>query len=745
MKETLEREVVNVKEESSKHHTQLASAREIQIKMNEELRSLELERDELRDEIAAYQYELEKARQSFKTAVENEKIEKHKMEVTKRQQMNVIDLLQQQLDAPKKKKKRTEIFSREEQLQKTLRIALDENARLSRDKVELEQKIRNLQRSISQDGSHIRIIEQTTCKTPKATKQKQAIETPGAPRPHVVGRPHRFVTGLNSRPDKCVLCLGNVEFVREATKCEECLSVCHSFCAPKMPPNCGLKTEYKRVFDELFNEVAQNKVRDVTRLKKVKSGWITIYRHRKNIWEKKWMVLKDNILFIYNSDSVVEPYCEDIPLKDGKTLMRAAVNPVELPNVCLTDLPLVFSIRRSKTMYINPGSVADKHHWVAYLDAIMLDDKSDKNMFSSLIIPQHPNYVHEACCINGCVCLLATDEGLHFQSEEVKCTLSSFGQVNAIRYISQLNTIVLVVFSSRTVAFASYSDLLGDTTNKNFNNNLPLTVLDNASNCTTIEVGMYHRNVFLGVSTSEELKLFVWSPKNDGFSLMKTLLIPKPASCLMFSNDRLIVGSDRFYSLDFQNYKFKEFLNDKDPSLAFAIFGAAKFLSFPLNVFQINEDEILLCFTDFGIFVDSFGRRTREEDLNWPGEQPLMIAYSAPCLFLILSGSIEALLIPERGFPYIKNEKIQIPSPVYVGKGVGRGTILVTAEKNGHCDLLQVIADLEENHIEIIESEIDDFDDRECKKFVWGDITYSPKKEIMQKSFRNSGKKMKGQ
>ncbi|CAD5122812.1 DgyrCDS11218 [Dimorphilus gyrociliatus] len=705
--EALEREVVNIKEESTKHRTKLAEAREIQIQLTEELRNLEVERNELRDEISSYEYELEKARQTFKTTVENEKFEKHKMEVTKRQQMNVIDLLQQQLDAPKKKKKKTELFSREEQLQKTLRVALDENARLSRDKVELEQKIRNLSRSVPQvttvkTTNCFGTTEMSTPKTPKTprcqNRSKQTSETPGAPRANTMGRPHRFVTGLNSRPDKCVLCLGNVEFVREATKCEECLSVCHPLCSPKMPPNCGMKTEYRRVFDDLFKEVTERKVRNVAKLKKVKSGWITIYRQRKNVWEKKWMVLKDNVVFIYNSDTVVEPYCEDIPLRDGKTLMRAAVNPVELPNVCLTDLPLVFSIRRNKTLYINPGSVTDKHHWVAYLDAIMLNEKSDTTIFSSLLVSQHPNYIHEACCINNSDCLMATDKGLHVHSDMLNSTLTAFGQVSAVRYISQLNTIVLVVGASRRVAITTYNDVLNITSNKKSSTNLPLAYLDDAVNCTTIEVGMYRRNVYLAVATAENLMLYGWSPKLDSFTLIRTLLIPKPAGCMMFSDDRLIVGSDKFYTLDLQSFKFREFLNEKDSTLAFAIFGASTFLSFPLSVVQISPNELLVCFSDFGIFVDPSGKRTREEDLNWPGEQPVMVAYSQPYLFLILSGSVQVLLIPNRGEPYVASGTIQIPSPVFVGKGVESGTVMITAEKNKGLDLLQIMADLEDNY-----------------------------------------------
>ena len=32
--------------------------------------------------------------------------------------------------------------------------------------------------------------------------------------------PHRFLTGLNSRPTTCAVCLGSVHFVKQAAKCQ---------------------------------------------------------------------------------------------------------------------------------------------------------------------------------------------------------------------------------------------------------------------------------------------------------------------------------------------------------------------------------------------------------------------------------------------------------------------------------------------------------------------------------------------
>jgi len=44
-----------------------------------------------------------------------------------------------------------------------------------------------------------------------------------------------------------------------------------------------------------------------------------------------------------------------------------------------------------------------------------------------------------------------------------------------------------------------------------------------------------------------------------------------------------------------------EFLDKSDRSLAFAVFGAAQYDSFPVAVFPIGSNELLLCFD--GLFT----------------------------------------------------------------------------------------------------------------------------------------------
>jgi len=51
------------------------------------------------------------------------------------------------------------------------------------------------------------------------------------------------------------------------------------------------------------------------------------------------------------------------------------------------------------------------------------------------------------------------------------------------------------------------------------------------------------------------------------------------------------------------NMHVSEFLDKSDRSLAFAVFGAAQYNSFPVAVLPVSSDELLLCFDGLFTFL----------------------------------------------------------------------------------------------------------------------------------------------
>lgn len=65
-------------------------------------------------------------------------------------------------------------------------------------------------------------------------------------------------------------------------------------------------------------------------------------------------------------------------------------------------------------------------------------------------------------------------------------------------------------------------------------------------------------------------------------------------------------------------------VNPNDPSLAFL----AQPLLGALHAVEVGSSELLLCFRDLGIYVDSQGKRSRTQELMWPAT-PVAISRSS--------------------------------------------------------------------------------------------------------------------
>jgi len=84
---------------------------------------------------------------------------------------------------------------------------------------------------------------------------------------------------------------------------------------------------------------------------------------------------------------------------------------------------------------------------------------------------------------------------------------------------------------------------------------------------------------------------------------------------------------------------FTEFPEDNN-SIKAAISGAAKLGTFPVCVLNISNicgtAELLLCYNEFGVFVDENGRRTRAIDPVWNHLPFAFGKYNFPLLDIIL-------------------------------------------------------------------------------------------------------------
>uniref|UniRef100_A0A8B9JQ13 Citron rho-interacting serine/threonine kinase b n=1 Tax=Astyanax mexicanus TaxID=7994 RepID=A0A8B9JQ13_ASTMX len=125
-----------------------------------------------------------------------------------------------------------------------------------------------------------------------------------------------------------------------------------------------------------------------------------------------------------------------------------------------------------------------------------------------------------------------------------------------------------------------------------------------------------------------------------------------------------------------------EFLDKNDVSLASAMLTTSSY-SFPIAIMQVSstpqKEEYLLCFHEFGVFVDAYGRRSRSDELRW-SRLPLTFAFREPYLFVTYFNSLDVIELQGHaalGPPALAH--LDIPNPRFLGPAISSGAIYLAS------------------------------------------------------------------
>ncbi|TRY60554.1 hypothetical protein DNTS_026969 [Danionella cerebrum] len=421
--------------------------------------------------------------------------------------------------------------------------------------------------------------------------------------------PHRFTQGLNMRAARCTVCLDTVHFGRQAATCIECHALCHPKCSPYLPATCGVPTEYALHLSEALcrEKGSSSGLKDAAGHMRLE-GWLKQPRNGKRGqgWERKYVVLDGYKVITYETEprdgqfhhsflpdkrlavlrlESVKPLDEfDLCLSDGEVMVHSAVGSSELPNTAKTDVPYALKLESSpqspcwpgQTLYLMTSGFPEKQRWVAVLEAIVASSR----LYALNVIKNS----------------LAHIPGL--------------GSVFQIHIIKEQDKLLMIVGDERALCLVEIKKLkqcLSQT-------HLP----------TLPEIVPY---IF---ETVKGCHLFASGRE------IETL---EPCSCIHFTSYSIIIGTNKFYEIEMKQCVLDEFLDKNDVSLASAVFTGTSHC-FPIAIVQVSstpqKEEYLLCFHEIGVFVDSYGRRSRPEDLKW-SRLPLTFAISSGAIYLASS------------------------------------------------------------------------------------------------------------
>ncbi|KIH54080.1 CNH domain protein [Ancylostoma duodenale] len=250
---------------------------------------------------------------------------------------------------------------------------------------------------------------------------------------------------------------------------------------------------------------------------------------------------------------------------------------------------------------------------------------------SCLLVLSTPNNltIHTTCVFDDYL-LIGAQSGLFFtyiHSPRVPVRIGGFNSVPAMECLPDLNILALVMDHRRTLALLPLSALKSEL--QAVQPSLRADILGGYDNLHAIAYHQQDGNRYLCAASSTKIHILKYNSARD------VIETSEPAMCLTSSARGLYFGSDSFYFAQ---------LGRGDPvPVRLADSSVA---DYPIALLTIREDEVLLAYQNYGLFVNSRGEKTRKETVEWE-QMPMEFVYTAPYLYVVHYDSIEIMQVAE--------------------------------------------------------------------------------------------------
>uniref|UniRef100_A0AAX7VWP4 non-specific serine/threonine protein kinase n=1 Tax=Astatotilapia calliptera TaxID=8154 RepID=A0AAX7VWP4_ASTCA len=615
--------------------------------------------DMLKTERTDLEYQLE----NIQAVYSHEKV---KMEGTISQQTKLIDFLQAKMDQPTKKKKPAVPLQYSD-----MKLALEKERSRCAELEEALQKMRIELRSLREEAAHFKdhvapstpaqarhqILMSAIVKSPEHQPNPSSLLNPSTrcketSTPEEFGHrvkermhhniPHRFTVGLNMRAAKCAVCLDTVHFGRQAATCLECHTICHPKCSPCLPATCGLPAEYATHFSEaLCREKANSpalQVKEASGHVRLE-GWMKQPRNGKRGqqgWERKYVVLDGTKVSIYDTE----------------------------PREVLESV--VGGSRGSREKVDSDAKL---------LGNSLLKLEGDDRLDINCTLP-----------LTDQIVLVGSEEGL-YALNVIKNSLThipGLTSVFQIQILKELDKLLMITGEERALCLVEIKKVKQSLSQSHLPAQPDLNpfIFETVKGCHLFSSGKIDNGLCICAAMPNKITILRHNQGLNKFCIRKEIETSEPCSCIHFTGYSIIIGTNKFYEIEMKQYVLEEFLDKNDVTLASAVFAASSH-SFPISIIQVTtapqKDEYLLCFHEFGVFVDAYGRRSRSEDIKW-SRLPLSFAYREPYLFVTYFNSLDVIEIQGHAAlgPH-SYAHLDIPNPRYLGPAISSGAIYLAS------------------------------------------------------------------
>ncbi|XP_041643567.1 citron Rho-interacting kinase isoform X7 [Cheilinus undulatus] len=524
---------------------------------------------------------------------------------------------------------------------------------------------------------------------------------------------HRFTVGLNMRAAKCTVCLDTVHFGRQAATCLECHALCHPKCSPCLPATCGMSSDCSlHLSDGLCRDKGSSPAQQ---LKEASGhmhleGWMKQPRNGKRGqgWERKYVVLDGTKVSVYEiepREDSVKPLEEfDLCLSDGEVLVHGAVGASELPNTAKSDVPYVLKLESrchtpcwpGPAIYFMAPSFPDKQRWVAVMESVVAAGRASREkaeadaklLGNSLLKLEGDDRLDINCTLplTDQIVLVGSEEGL-YALNVIKNSLThipGLGSVFQIHIIKEQEKLLMIVGDERALCLVEIKRVKQSLAQSHLPSQSELApyIFETVKGCHLFSAGRIDNGPCICAAMPNKITILRYNDNLNKYCIRKEIETLEPCSCIHLTSYSIIIGTNKFYEIEMKQFVLEEFLDKNDMSLASAVFAASSH-SFPIAIMQVassmQKEEYLLCFHEFGVFVDMYGRRSRTDDIKW-SRLPLSFAYREPYLFVTYFNSLDVIEVQGHASlcPTVLAH-LDIPNPRYLGPAISSGAIYLAS------------------------------------------------------------------
>jgi len=629
MKNNLELENKQLKEELSEMITQLSSHKESNFKLTQGIEEAIQKISTKNTELANLQLAVEAERADVA-----DQMTRH--QATKAQQGKLIDFLQTKVTALEGRKKTfsDKIFGNNKE---NARPAGSSVPMAYADVEQLLEKERQRGKKLTQQLSRAR-AEVVALKT----NQPEHSEIPASVLSQVDAKshniPHRLATVTSKKTARCVVCQESLGFMTSILQCKDCSVSIHTACASNLPPTCGLPAQMLATLKTV--PVAQRPLPPAP--EPCQEGPVQALIG--GTWREAHLLLAPNNMLDLYADSTKSTRLDQVglALPHCRVSVQSSVAYTEVYNLSTVDRPYTFKLtvqtqgQPEKVLYMMCRSFSAKVDWVNKVEAslrtsshnltppmVQLPEGANRRLVCALPPPQEVLGVTKV----GKELVVGTSQGLALLTSDglVHCK-GLDTPVHTLHYLESLHLLVLATggdgLPSQLVSISTLALSLPLT---------PVQVTPELARCHTFSAQENSKGKVFLCATSEDLVVILeWSAKRGAFVLRNKFSTDQPCRAIEFTEQTVLVGTTKLYEIDLKTFSAEEFLDLSNPGVKATVSSSAFQGSLPRGVMRRpregGDPEYLLAFTRHILFVDSFGQQTREPLLldRFPLEQKLV-------------------------------------------------------------------------------------------------------------------------